>query len=117
MDIDKLIKKRVRKVVKKGQKGGQPAGVRAAEQAYDASVDVLNNMAEVAQRLKIPDSSIPTGSTSGSIPVLIDDITGFVEHTMNTVMDAVIAADAIVALPSNLGKAYNEPLAHQNFTF
>jgi len=116
MDLDALIKERVKTIVAK-QKGGQPTTVQATEAAYDASVKMLDSMAKVAQEAMIPPSSIPSGSTSGSIPALVGDITGFVEHTLNTVMSAVIAADQIIALPSNLGKAYNEPLAKQNFTF
>ena len=112
MDINKIIKKQVKIYVNKQrkiQKGG--------EDAYDSIVGALNSFAHIAQRLKIPESEIPSGSSSGSVIALTQDIVGLVENTLNTIMETVIAADAIIALPSNLGKAYNEPIAHQKFNF
>lgn len=88
---------------------------RGGDSAYQDAVAGLNSATSMMEKLRV--SNIPAGSTSGSFTALANNIIGLVDSTINTVVDTVVFADQLISLPSNLGTAYNEPLAQTSFNF
>jgi hypothetical protein len=90
---------------------------RSGGSAYGDAESLLNSLASTMQSIANRLGPPPGGSTSGSMSALFNDIDGLVKSAVDAVSDTVTFADQMISLPSNLGKAYNQPIAQQHFSF
>lgn len=115
------IRKGVRKYIKSKkniQRGGDlTSDLSGLSTAGADAGQALGSFAAALAPLTTAPADLPTGGTSGSINTLIRNVTGLIESSVNTVVDTVQFADSLLSLPSDLGRAYNEPIAQSTFTF